>query len=101
MHVAIAISILFILCGLALWICTPKTINDIYGYRTKHSMQSQDAWDYANKLSGKCFFFSGVISLLLVLYTSKYIIDVLNTAIVCLIGIISQIFVEYRVRKKF
>ena len=32
----------------------PKKINDFYGYRTKRSMRSQDAWDipqrYANRL---------------------------------------------------
>ncbi|MER3329575.1 MAG: SdpI family protein [Candidatus Kapaibacterium sp.] len=31
----------------------PKKINSLYGYRTKRSMASQDAWDFAQPYSGK------------------------------------------------
>lgn len=33
----------------------PKEINGIKGYRTKLSMASQEAWDYANKRMGQLF----------------------------------------------
>jgi uncharacterized membrane protein len=31
----------------------PKKINSLYGYRTKRSMASQEAWDFAQPFSGK------------------------------------------------
>lgn len=31
----------------------PKKINSLYGYRTKRSMKSQEAWDFAQPFSGK------------------------------------------------
>ena len=31
----------------------PRNINSIYGYRTKRSMASQEAWDFAQPYSGK------------------------------------------------
>lgn len=38
----------------------PKEINGIKGYRTKRSMASQEAWDYANRLMGKIYFIVGI-----------------------------------------
>ncbi len=31
----------------------PKKINSLYGYRTKRSMSSHEAWDFAQPYSGK------------------------------------------------
>lgn len=31
----------------------PKTINELYGYRTRKSMSNQEIWDAANKRSAK------------------------------------------------
>jgi immunity protein, SdpI family len=31
----------------------PKKVNSLYGYRTKRSMVSQEAWDFAQPYSGK------------------------------------------------
>jgi len=31
----------------------PKKINSLYGYRTKRSMASQEAWEFAQPYSGK------------------------------------------------
>lgn len=31
----------------------PKKINNMYGYRTNRSMQNQEVWSYANKISTK------------------------------------------------
>lgn len=53
--VIIAISIIFIKFP-------PKKINNIYGYRTKNSMKSQEMWDYANTTFAKNFLYIGIIT---------------------------------------
>lgn len=40
-----------------------KSINAVCGYRTKRSMSSQKAWDYANTQMGKVYFITGLILL--------------------------------------
>ena len=45
-------SILFLLVGVWILIFPPKTINSLYGYRTKNSMKSQSSWDFAQRFSG-------------------------------------------------
>lgn len=52
-----------ILVGLFLWFNPPKEINSIYGYRTKRSRFSQEAWDYAQRFAGRLCFFLGLVTL--------------------------------------
>ncbi len=53
--------------GVVLWITgrlvhsfLPKKINHIYGYRTKRSMKSQEAWDFAQKHNVELMIKSGI-----------------------------------------
>lgn len=46
------IPITTIIIGLILYYFPPKNINSMYGYRSNRSMQDQDSWDYAQKVSG-------------------------------------------------
>ncbi|MFD0699574.1 SdpI family protein [Myroides pelagicus] len=57
----ILFPILFIVLGLI----APhlKTINGIIGYRTYRAMKNQPNWDYAQKYSGKCFIYMGIVIL--------------------------------------
>jgi len=50
----------------------PKTINSVYGYRTKRSMASQEAWNFAHIYSGKIFLSVGLIQLVLTLFLCIY-----------------------------
>lgn len=43
----------------------PKNINSLYGYRTKSSMQSKEAWDFAQRYSAIISIWIGVIMILL------------------------------------
>ena len=45
-------SIFFLLAGVWILIFPPKSINSLYGYRTKNSMKSQSSWDFAQRFSG-------------------------------------------------
>ena len=41
----------------------PRTINHLYGYRTKRSMKNQKSWEFANKKMGEYWFKFGIILL--------------------------------------
>ena len=43
----------------------PKTINWIYGYRTRRSMRNQETWDYAHNFCGKLWYRCGEAVLVL------------------------------------
>lgn len=57
------VPLCMIAVGLILWIKPPKTINSIYGYRSKRSRYSQEVWDYAQRFSGRICFFLGLVTL--------------------------------------
>ena len=40
----------------------PKKINPLYGYRTNRSMQNQEIWDFANKVSTKYLLVASLIT---------------------------------------
>ena len=54
-----------LLFGWMFRVSPPEKINDWYGYRTKRSKSSPEAWDYANRYAGKIWQRSGVITLVL------------------------------------
>ncbi len=57
-------GVLFIVAGLILLKFPPKSINELYGYRTSGSMKNQERWDFAQKYSAKEMIkFGGVLLL--------------------------------------
>ena len=79
-----------------------KNVNDSIGYRTKHSMQSQEAWSYA-KASGLSSIVCALLCLCFTLF-SIYILkisDLIITAIIIAITLLPQIFIEMHLHKKF
>lgn len=40
----------------------PEKINRLYGYRTRRSMSSQEAWDFAHRCCGRIWLSLGLIS---------------------------------------
>lgn len=65
LFMAILIGSIFILTGTILLKFPPKEINLLYGYRTKRSMKSKDAWDFAQLFSAKKMIKGGFIFLLI------------------------------------
>jgi len=47
--VDLQIPFMMIIIGLVFRQWIPKKINSVAGYRTKRSMSSQEAWEYANR----------------------------------------------------
>lgn len=52
----------FIICGFILMKFPPKTINNLYGYRTSFSMKNQDTWDTAQKYGGYSMIILGIVN---------------------------------------
>ena len=53
----------FLIGGLVMRKHPPKDMNWVYGYRTKRSMASQEAWDFGQHYSSKKLILSGVIAM--------------------------------------
>lgn len=53
-------GLVFIVAALFMIHRPPAKINDLYGYRTRRSMASQQAWDFAQKRSGWLFLKLGI-----------------------------------------
>jgi uncharacterized membrane protein len=56
---------IFFISGLIQLKFPPKDINSLYGYRTKSSMKSKEAWNFAQKYSAKISIWIGTIMILL------------------------------------
>ena len=56
---------LMLLCGWMFRTAPPEQINNWFGYRTKRSKSSPEAWDFAHRYAGKIWQRSGIITLVL------------------------------------
>ena len=81
----------------------PKKINQIYGYRTKRSMSSQENWDIAQKFSSQLMLKQGLIMLalacILVVLPIHEIVSVI-ISVALLIGSVTVLFVQTEKRLK-
>ena len=59
-EIPLFVAPIFVVTGLILIVFPPKKINYFYGYRTKKSMASQEAWDYAQTRSGRALIIFGL-----------------------------------------
>ncbi len=82
-----------------------KKINDIYGYRTRRAMQSQQSWDYANKLSTNFMLLVGASTCLIQFVLQRYFTDetvILAASAWLVIGLLLTIpCTEFYLKKKF
>lgn len=101
---ACLIPILILVIGIVFQKHAPKEINGFIGYRTRRSMQSQEAWDYANKRMGEIWLALGVILLvvsipLTLLFAENGLTIAMIAQVVALI--LSIIPVEVELKAKF
>ena len=63
----------------------PSSINAVFGYRTRRSMSSKQAWDYAHRYCGKtwvkCGWFSAVFAVLSMIFLGIVTLDVSTVGI--------------------
>ncbi|MDD4000930.1 MAG: SdpI family protein [Bacilli bacterium] len=67
---------------------TPRTINTIFGYRTRLSMRNMNTWDFAHKYIGKIWFVLGLIVLPVSVIPLLFFLDADNETIGIVGGII-------------
>ena len=101
---ACLIPILILVIGIIFQKHAPKEINGFIGYRTRRSMQSQEAWDYANKRMGEIWLALDVILLVVTIPLSLLLGE--NGVAVLVIAqtialILSIIPVEMELKAKF
>ena len=101
---ACLIPILILVIGIIFQKHAPKEINGFIGYRTRRSIQSQEAWDYANKRMGEIWLALGVILLVVTIPLSLLLGE--NGVAVLVIAqtialILSIIPVEMELKAKF
>lgn len=96
--------ILKIIFGILLYKKTPD-INYLYGYRTKRSMGSDEAWDYANKITGKIWLILGILETIvflpLVLIFKSETMYLILVFIPLVFVVIFLIIVERQLKNKF
>lgn len=63
----VGISLIFTGMGWWSWKRPRPRINPLIGYRTRRSMKSQAAWDFAQVYSGKVMHYTGLVMLVLAL----------------------------------
>ncbi|WP_156112382.1 SdpI family protein [Lacinutrix jangbogonensis] len=91
------VAIVFIIVGILTFIFPPKTINTLYGYRTKTSMKNQQTWDFAQVYSSKKMIVIGLVMLLLSL--NFIVIDFTGNQIIIIGLIIIGFSVGYLILK--
>lgn len=101
---ACLIPVLMLVIGIVFQKHAPKEINGFLGYRTRRSMQSQEAWNYANKRMGEIWLALGVILLVVTIPLSLLLGE--NGVAVLVIAqtialILSIIPVEKELKAKF
>jgi uncharacterized membrane protein len=57
-------TLILTVVGVVFWMCPPKKINGLYGYRTTRSCKSQEAWDFAQRYSAKLLTIFGFAALI-------------------------------------
>ena len=105
------IPLLMLVTGLIFSRWTPKSINYLFGYRTRRSMINQETWAFANRTMGRIWITWGLILLIpsiLVLYILKNRADskqeswIVVLTLVQLAALILSIFpVERALKAKF
>lgn len=105
------VPVLMIVVGKVLIKNPPKTINGIYGYRTKRSRVNQNTWDFAQLYCGKLWWKIGwimlpfsIIGMLPVIGKNDNIVGGAGAVIItiqCITMFVSIFFVERALAKKF
>ena len=97
---------LFLIIGLLASKYPPKSVNMFYGYRTRRSMLSQDAWTTANRyapilmirLGGACLLL-GILSALLI--SNLKILTFLTAGVTILVVVLMLLLTEKKLNTLF
>jgi uncharacterized membrane protein len=63
---------IFLISGLIQLKFPPKDTNSLYGYRTKSSTKSKEAWNFAQKYAARISIWVGLIMIVLAIYSLMF-----------------------------
>lgn len=72
---SLLVGSIFIIAGFILYKFPPKSINELYGYRTKNSMRNIERWKFAQTYSARLMMYLGAVYLLLAIPAAFISID--------------------------
>jgi len=98
--------LIIITAGIAMIAKPPTTINNTYGYRTKRSQASTEAWHYAQKCSSRYLLISGIallsLTTIVILITSLFFWHFLSILLFQLFVLVMAIpFTEVNLKRRF
>jgi uncharacterized membrane protein len=104
--ISVLVGAIFSFVGFITYKLPPKKMNHLYGYRTPLSMQSQEHWDYAQRISAKKMIQIGLFLLILGLLSLFFTVsEMLALALPPILILCSVIYlfisVELAMKKKF
>lgn len=78
---------LMVIAGILIKLFPPKSINSVYGYRTRRSMSDQRLWNEANRYSASLMIMSGLViaALGLLLRSNLIILQLILLLAACVI----------------
>lgn len=88
-----------IILGITGWITMrnpPEKINNLYGFRTKAAMKSQEAWDYANRLAPRVMLRTAFRLLVLGIVLS-FVVPVIAAQIVVYLAMIALMLYDVKI----
>ena len=87
--VSLFVPLIMLLVGIIFLKKSPNKINPIYGYRSRRSMKSLEAWKFAHYLCAKIWLYTGIILLLLTILTMLLVINKSEDTM----GVVAQIVI--------
>jgi uncharacterized membrane protein len=89
--ISLIVAAAFIIFGFILKQYPPKSINDMYGYRTPMSTKNQDTWDVAQKYGGFSMMIVGFINGILGIWSIIQPLNINNKTMQLLFLVITSI----------
>lgn len=109
--VSLFVPLIMLVFGIVFLKKSPNKINPVYGYRSRRSMKSPEAWKFAHFLCGKIWLYAGIVMLsltilamLLVLNKSQDTIGLVGTITLYVqlaVIVLSIIPVEIALKRNF
>ena len=97
MLVTLIMPLMMVGFGLLFMKNPPKSINSLYGYRTRRSTKNQETWDFAHYYFGKIWYKYGLISIPVSLFPFCLVIgksdDVITMTTLIVMGLQSILLV--------
>lgn len=73
--VSLFVPLIMLIFGIVFLKKSPNKINPVYGYRSRRSMKSIEAWKFAHFLCAKIWLYAGIVMLLLTILAMLLVLN--------------------------